>query len=260
MASHMGDGAKEEFLRDFGEHYGYPNGPKSIDQIRANEFKRLQFQDLVYLDHAGATLYSDLQMESVFSDLTNNVYGNPHSQSDSSSATLDIVKNARLQWTMLGHPNRCVQLVVVHQEVLDYCNASPKEYTCIFTSGATAALKLYRYALGHGAQAIAVDIDEDIHPGMTGETLSSKMSPHQVQRRNVAESPEGEPTGNSLGHGYVAGLKMTYYICFFNAGDVYNLFAFPSECNFSGLRFGLDLVNIIKEDSSKILGISSVCK
>lgn len=35
------------------------------------------FTDLVYLDHAGATLYSDLQMESVFNDLTNNVYGNP---------------------------------------------------------------------------------------------------------------------------------------------------------------------------------------
>ncbi|CAJ1978203.1 unnamed protein product, partial [Sphenostylis stenocarpa] len=243
MASHMGDDTKEEFLRDFGEHYGYPNGPKSIDQIRATEFKRLQFQDLVYLDHAGATLYSDLQMESVFNDLTNNVYGNPHSQSDSSSTTFDIVKNAR-------------------QQVLDYCNASPKEYKCIFTSGATAALKLIgeafpwncnssfmytmenhnsvlgirEYALGHGASAIAVDIEEDIHPG-TGETLTTKMSLHQVQRRNVAGSLEGEPKG-----------------------DVYNLFAFPSECNFSGWRFGLDLVKIIKEDSSKILGISSVCK
>ncbi|TKY68232.1 Molybdenum cofactor sulfurase [Spatholobus suberectus] len=237
----MGD-AKEEFLREFGEHYGYPNGPKSIDQIRATEFKRLQ--DLVYLDHAGATLYSDLQMESVFNDLTTNVYGNPHSQSDSSSATLEIVKNAR-------------------QQVLDYCNASPKEYKCIFTSGATAALKLVgeafpwscnsnfmytmenhnsvlgirEYALGQGAVAIAVDIEEDIHPGITGETISTKISLHQVQRRKVAGSLEGELTG-----------------------DVYNLFAFPSECNFSGLRFGLDLVKIIKEDSSKILGISSVCK
>ena len=27
-------------------------------------------------------------------------------------------------------------------KVLDYCNASAKEYKCIFTSGATAALKL----------------------------------------------------------------------------------------------------------------------
>lgn len=32
---------KEEFLKEFGHDYGYPNGPKSIDEIRATEFKRL---------------------------------------------------------------------------------------------------------------------------------------------------------------------------------------------------------------------------
>ncbi|KAF1899021.1 hypothetical protein Lal_00019142 [Lupinus albus] len=235
------DAAKEEFLKEFGEHYGYPNGPKSIDQIRATEFTRLQ--GLVYLDHAGATLYSELQMQSVFSDLTN-------SQSESSSATLDILNDAR-------------------QQVLDYCNASAKDYKCIFTSGATAALKLLtpgecraimrcnmgieeimminnsspcssltsiRYALGQGAKAIAVDIEEDVHPVTSGETISMNISPHGVQRRKVAGLTEGEPTG-----------------------DTYNLFAFPSECNFSGLRFGLDLVNIIKENSRRISGISSVC-
>lgn len=31
----------------------------------------------VYLDHAGATLYSELQMEAIFRDFTTNVYGNP---------------------------------------------------------------------------------------------------------------------------------------------------------------------------------------
>ncbi|XP_073226054.1 molybdenum cofactor sulfurase isoform X4 [Cicer arietinum] len=235
--------AKEEFLKEFGEHYGYPNSPKTIDQIRAAEFNRLQ--NLVYLDHAGATLYSELQMESVFKDLTSNVYGNPHSQSDSSSATLEIVRDARQQ---------------VH--VLDYCNASPKDYKCIFTSGATAALKLVgeafpwscnsnfmytmenhnsvigirdtRYALGQGAAAIAVDV-EDVHTRIEGENFSTKISLHQIQRRKVAGLREGEPMG-----------------------DVYNLFAFPSECNFSGLRFNLDLAKIIKEDSSRILG-TSVC-
>ncbi|XP_057454448.1 molybdenum cofactor sulfurase isoform X2 [Lotus japonicus] len=233
---------KEEFLREFGEHYGYPNGPKTIDQIRATEFKRLQ--DTVYLDHAGATLYSEMQMESVFKDLTSNVYGNPHSQSDSSSATSEIVSAAR-------------------QQVLKYCNASPKDYTCIFTSGATAALKLVgeafpwscnsnfmytmenhnsvlgirEYALGQGATAVSVDIEEDVHPRITRETVSTKISLHQEQRRKVVGLPEGEPTG-----------------------DVYNLFAFPSECNFSGLRFDLDLVNIIKEDSSRFFGFSSICK
>jgi molybdenum cofactor sulfurtransferase len=47
------DASKEEFLREFGEHYGYPNGPKSIDQIRATEFKRLDgpllFKSLPFL-------------------------------------------------------------------------------------------------------------------------------------------------------------------------------------------------------------------
>ncbi|KAL1291255.1 hypothetical protein AAHE18_20G188000 [Arachis hypogaea] len=219
------DAAKQEFLKEFGEHYGYPNTPKTIDQIRATEFNRLQ--DLVYLDHAGATLYSELQMESIFGDLTSKVYGNPLIQ------------------------------------VLDYCNASPKDYKCIFTFGATAALKLVgeafpwscdstfmytmenhnsvlgirEYALGQGAASIAVDIEENEAPGVSGENIAMKISPHQVQRRKVAGLLEGKPDGH-----------------------VYNLFAFPSECNFSGLRFDLDLVKIIKEHSSRDLGISSVCK
>lgn len=32
---------------------------------------------VAYLDHAAATLYSELQMEAVFKDLTANIYGNP---------------------------------------------------------------------------------------------------------------------------------------------------------------------------------------
>ena len=104
------DKDKEEFLSEFGDDYGYPLGPKTIDEIRATEFKRLahgtvrypicKFRnwiwwmnlakqyvfssvllwigaDAAYLDHAGATLYSELQMEAVFKDLTSNVYGNP---------------------------------------------------------------------------------------------------------------------------------------------------------------------------------------
>ncbi|XP_022734951.1 molybdenum cofactor sulfurase-like isoform X3 [Durio zibethinus] len=228
---------KEEFLKEFGDYYGYPNGPKTINEIRATEFKRLK--DTVYLDHAGATLYSELQMEAIFKDLTTSVYGNPHSQSDSSSTTSDIVREAR-------------------QQVLDYCNASPKDYKCIFTSGATAALKLVgenfpwsckstfmytmenhnsvlgirEYALNQGAAAFAVDIKEAVdQDGASRSSVNSvKVSQHPVQRRNEAEVLEGELTG-----------------------DAYNLFAYPSECNFSGVRFSLDLVNIVKQNAEKIL-------
>ncbi|OMO53429.1 Aminotransferase, class V/Cysteine desulfurase [Corchorus olitorius] len=228
---------KEEFLKEFGDYYGYPNGPKTIDEIRATEFKRLQ--DTVYLDHAGATLYSELQMEAIFKDLTTSVYGNPHSQSDSSSATSEIVREAR-------------------QQVLSYCNASPKDYKCIFTSGATAALKLIgenfpwssqssfmytmenhnsvlgirEYALSQGAAAFAVDVREAVHQDGASKSpvTSVKISQHPVQRRSEAGMLEGELTG-----------------------DAYNLFAFPSECNFSGSRFNLELVKIVKQNAEKIL-------
>ncbi|KAM3732066.1 hypothetical protein ACB098_11G032800 [Castanea mollissima] len=236
------DPEKEEFLKEFGADYGYPGGPKSIDQIRATEFKRLD--GLVYLDHAGSTLYSELQMEAVCRDLTTNVYGNPHSQSDSSSATCEIVREAR-------------------QQVLEYFNASPKDYKCIFTSGASAALKLVgeafpwsqkscfmytmenhnsvlgirEYALSQGAAAFAVDIEETVHHGVSnGIAASVSLSQHQIQRRNEEKFLEEELIG-----------------------DAYNLFAFPSECNFSGLRFSLDLVKIIKEDSEIFLEGSPFC-
>ncbi|XP_059591650.1 molybdenum cofactor sulfurase isoform X2 [Vitis vinifera] len=228
---------KEAFLREFGNDYGYPSAPFNIDQIRASQFKRLD--GLVYLDHAGSTLYSESQMEAVLNDLTTSVYGNPHSQSDTSLATCDIVREAR-------------------QQVLDHCNASPKDYKCIFTSGATAALKLVgeafpwssesnfmytmenhnsvlgirEYALDRGASAFAIDIEEAGHHGGVSRNTSSsiKVSPRPIQRRNQARFPGEAPTGYA-----------------------HNLFAFPSECNFSGVRFSLDLVKIIKEDAERIL-------
>lgn len=36
-----------------------------------------EISELVYLDHAGAALYSEMQMEAVFRDFTSSVYGNP---------------------------------------------------------------------------------------------------------------------------------------------------------------------------------------
>ncbi|KDP25106.1 hypothetical protein JCGZ_22641 [Jatropha curcas] len=240
------DADKEEFLREFGHDYGYPNGPKSIDEIRATEFKRLDQNGITYLDHAGATLHSELQLEAILEDLNSRVYGNPHSQSEASSAASDIVREAR-------------------QQVLEYFNASPKDYKCIFTSGATAALKLVgeafpwscrssfmytmenhnsvlgirEYALSQGAAAFAVDIESPVrHDGAPKSHMSTvKVSPHPIQRRSEPELLEGELTGTA-----------------------YNLFAFPSECNFSGFRFSLDLVKLMKENPERILGGSQFCK
>ncbi|CAA7394187.1 unnamed protein product [Spirodela intermedia] len=242
----MEDG--EEFLRQFGADYGYPGAEKKVEEIRASEFKRLE--GLVYLDHAGATLYSEAQMEAVAKDLTSNVYGNPHSQSDSSMATSDVISAAR-------------------QQVLELCNASPREYTCIFTSGATAGLKLVgeafpwskescymytienhnsvlgirEYALEHGASALAVDIEDcKLHTGFSASYDSIDISKHPVQRRAALRSSDGSLNGKKA-----------------DSSEVFNLFAFPSECNFSGRKFHLDLVEIIKGNAGKILEGSTKC-
>ncbi|XP_021738431.1 molybdenum cofactor sulfurase-like isoform X5 [Chenopodium quinoa] len=236
---------KEQFLSEFGKDYGYPDGPKTIDEIRATEFKRLD-TDTVYLDHAGATLYSELQMEAIFKDLTSNVYGNPHSQSDSSLATSEIIKECR-------------------QQVLDYCNASAKEYKCIFTSGATAALKMVgeafpwsnqshfmytmenhnsvigirEYALRQGAIAVAVDVEEfvDQDTSSTDQKSLFKVAQHDIQRRNANRCIKED-----------------------SPGTAHHLFAFPSECNFSGMRFNLDLIRALKEQSENTLKDTTLIK
>ncbi|XP_066370369.1 molybdenum cofactor sulfurase isoform X2 [Miscanthus floridulus] len=237
--------SKAEFLEKFGGDYGYPDAPRGIDELRAAEFKRLE--GMVYLDHAGATLYSEAQMADVARDLMSNVYGNPHSQNDSSMATSDIVTSVR------------------HQ-VLKYFNASPRDYKCIFTSGATAALKLVgecfpwsrdscymytmenhnsvlgirEYALSKGATVSAVDVEEVADPSKNHESdRLFKVSKHSNQRRG----------DDLLLHNYQNG-RLTAI-----SGNNLNLFAFPSECNFSGHKFNLSLVKLIKE--GKFMDFSS---
>lgn len=50
-----------------------------------------------YLDHAGATLYSDLQIKNIAFDLQNSLYANPHSIGTASNITQDIIERMRYQ-------------------------------------------------------------------------------------------------------------------------------------------------------------------
>lgn len=94
---------------------------RTIESMRDGEFARLK--DTVYLDNGGAALYSEKQIEQYCCQLKTNLFGNPHSQNTPS------LKASR-------------DLEAVRREVLQYFNADPNDYTCIFTSGATASAKL----------------------------------------------------------------------------------------------------------------------
>ncbi|CAG8505089.1 15397_t:CDS:2 [Acaulospora morrowiae] len=109
---------KIEFLKEFAMQYGY-NG--KIDSIRENEYPQLK--GAVYLDHSGATTYAKSILTSYHSDLTRNLFGNPHSNNPSSSLTSHRVEQVRLR-------------------ILQHFDANPEDYQVIFTPNATGAIKV----------------------------------------------------------------------------------------------------------------------
>ena len=81
-------------------------------------------KNVTYLDHAGATLYSVLHLNKHFELLRRNVFGNPHSNGGPvASPTFDKIEQIRA-------------------EVLNFFNVDSTSHSIIFTSGATASLKL----------------------------------------------------------------------------------------------------------------------
>jgi molybdenum cofactor sulfurtransferase len=94
-----------------------------LDELRATEYARLDELGHIYLDYTGGGLYADCQLRDHMELLRNNVFGNPHSLNPTSHTMTEICEQAR-------------------SSVLKFFNASPEEYTVIFTSNASNALKL----------------------------------------------------------------------------------------------------------------------
>jgi len=55
---------------------------------------------MTYLDHAGASLYSEQQLSRTMRDMSENVYGNPHSGSECSQRTTDLVELVRSRYAI----------------------------------------------------------------------------------------------------------------------------------------------------------------
>ncbi|XP_066435213.1 molybdenum cofactor sulfurase isoform X2 [Eleutherodactylus coqui] len=100
------------------KNYGYGG---TIQEMRRKEFSRLA--EVTYLDHIGTTLFPESLLQAFVADLSENVYGNPHSGNLSSRLTHDTIEHVRYR-------------------ILQHFNTSSEDYTVIFTSGSTAALKL----------------------------------------------------------------------------------------------------------------------
>lgn len=109
---------KQNFLNRFGKYYGYSG---KINELRETEFSR--YKDQVYLDYTASGQYQVSQIREQSDLLTDNLFNNPHSRNPSSLFTEDSIHEIR-------------------NKILAFFNTNKDEYSVVFTSGATGALKI----------------------------------------------------------------------------------------------------------------------
>uniref|UniRef100_UPI00358FB26D molybdenum cofactor sulfurase n=1 Tax=Myxine glutinosa TaxID=7769 RepID=UPI00358FB26D len=170
------------------ETFGYNS---SINSIKENEFSRLK--GMVYLDHASATLYAESQVLNFTEDLISNCYGNPHSRNDSSELTEEVVQEVR-------------------SRVLQHFNTSNEEYAVVFTSGATAALKLVAETFPWTRD---VRRNLDVHRPTSGQVEHKIVSSKDEKQENIESiSFDGsltEAEGIAL-HDHIEGKSVFCYL------------------------------------------------
>jgi len=110
--------AYQAFLKEFPEY----QLTSTLDDLRESDFSRLDRVGETYVDYMGGALYPESLIRSHSAFLNDNVLGNTHSVSNSSMLSSSCAEEARAA-------------------VLSFFQAPP-EYTVVFTSNATGALKL----------------------------------------------------------------------------------------------------------------------
>ncbi len=181
-----------------------------LDTLRATEYARLDRQGQVYLDYTGGSLYAESQLRDHLALLSGEVFGNPHSRNLTSLAMTELVEHARAR-------------------VLRFFNASPDDYTAIFTPNATGALKLvgeaYPFAPGD-TYLLTADNHNSVNGirefararGAAVRYLPLEAGALRVDPRALTDAlDQAQPGANSL-------------------------FAYPAQSNFTGVQHPLEWI------------------
>ena len=180
-----------------------------LDDLRRTDYSRLDAEDHVYLDYTGGGMYADSQVRLHAEMLGHHVLGNPHSASLSSSDSTTLVERAR-------------------QTVLEYFRASG-EYTAVFTLNASGALKHVGecFPFVQGSRFL---LAFDNHNSVNGirEFARVKGATYDYAPLTLPDLRLDMPRLEGL----------------LAAADpsVPNLFAFPAQSNFTGVKHPLELV------------------
>ncbi len=181
-----------------------------LDDLRATEYRRLDERGQVYLDYTGGSLYAESQLQKHFDVMRAGVLGNPHSASPASVQMTEHVERTR-------------------RHILNYFHARPEDYVLVFTQNASAALKLVgeSFAFAPGSRYL---LTFDNHNSVNGI-------------REFAR-----PKGASVSYAPLVMPELRLDMARLEAAlaeadrDRENLFAYPAQSNFSGVKHPLELV------------------
>jgi molybdenum cofactor sulfurtransferase len=178
---------------------------EDFDALRTREFSRLDEAGHVYLDYTGAGLYAEGQVRAHADFLCRGVFGNPHSRNPTSRAATELVEEAR-------------------ERVLAFFNADPDRYEVVFTLNASGALKLVgeSFPFAPGSRFL---LTSDNHNSVNG--LREFATAHGAEVKYVPLCDELRVDDLES---HLAGADRTRA----------NLFAFPAQSNFSGVKHPLE--------------------
>jgi selenocysteine lyase/cysteine desulfurase len=182
------------------------------DALRAREYGYLDRDGHVYLDYAGAGLAAVSQVRAHEQRLRAGVFGNPHSENPTSAASTALVESARAA-------------------VLRHLDASPAEYTVVFTANATGAARLVgeAYPFGRGSRLV-----------LTADNHNSVNGLREFARRGGARTVAVPARGPDLrvdGAALDAALTAPR-----GRRGGRGLFAYPAQSNFTGVLHPLGWV------------------
>jgi selenocysteine lyase/cysteine desulfurase len=192
-----------------------------LDNLRANDYGRLDCLGHIYLDYTGAGLNAESQTRAHMELLNSYIFGNPHSSNPTSMYSTVHVEETRAA-------------------ILDFFHASPDEYAVIFTPNASGALKLVgesypfqagdRYLLTFDNHNSVNGIREYARAAGAQVTYTPVMPPDMRMdaRRLTANLHEARPNSH-------------------------NLFAYPAQSNFSGVQHALNWIALAHEQGWDVL-------
>jgi selenocysteine lyase/cysteine desulfurase len=179
-----------------------------FERLRKKEFSRLDKSGHVYLDYTGGNLYPQSLVEKHHRFLQKAVYGNPHSKNGASLLSEKYINESR-------------------KAVLDFFNA--KDYYCIFTSNASAALQIVGECYPFSGDSHFLLL-ADNHNSVNGirEYCNNKGGAYTYSPMNYSGLSINEPELVKL-------LEM-------NKHAKEKLFAYPAQSNASGVQHSLEWI------------------